>query len=427
MRTSLALALVSVLAGCSKKAEPPGPAPTGTPGSAAHDVKTKPAAVTDAGVAQAKQAAAGSGSGATAADAKAPLTAEQKAAIVAYRVAMARGRKATDAKGYADAIAAFDDALKARPNDPRAYAERGFAKLLAGTDLAAASADFDHAADGTRDPKLLGMIWFNRGLTDDKLARPDAALVDYYLANQLLPSKAAAGELAGKTVCPLRVESPDERSAAAFVDAADWLALATKLDLLDTLDQPKTNAAARLAILGPDTKPELPIAVTLGSSYGGKTAYIVLARGGALRAVPVAMEVGGRCSGSVGAGVVTVQGDLVYARAAEQVGGGITAMCHVGSGDDGVIKECTGADDEEHQGNACDDTGTTLRDVVLDKKSGKVLFVAEQAQPPDPDGKGIPATDARLVQVSLGAGGLHLSGIGCEQVVPFGAPAAGPR
>ncbi len=424
MRTTVALVLVSLLAGCSKKAEPPGPAPAAPSGSAAHGAKTaSPSAPIDAGAAPATNAGAGSGS----ADATAPLTAQQKAAIVSYRVAMARGRKATDAKAYDTAIAAFDDALTARPGDPRAYAERGFAKLLAGTDLAAASADFDHAADGTRDSKLLGMIWFNRGLTDDKLARPDAALVDYYLANQLLPSKAAAGKLAGKKVCPLRIESPDERGAAEFVDAADWLALATKLDLLDTLDRPKTNAAARLAILGPATKPELPVAVTLGSSYGGKTGYIVLDRGGSLRAVPVAMAAGGRCSGSVGADVVTVQGDLVYARAAEQVGGGITPMCHVGSGDDGAIKECTGADDEEHQGNACDDTGTTLRDVVIDRKSGKVLFVAEQAQPPDSDGKGIPATDARLVQVSLAARGMHLTGLGCEQVVPFAAPAAAPK
>ncbi len=201
------LAASAAASGCSKHAEPPPPAKAPEP------VKT-PVAASDAAVVAAVDAApaAGSGTGRGAGSRVTPVTAADKAADATYRAAMKRGRKATDAKTYPDAIAAFDEALKARPNEPHALAERGFAKLLAGTDLDSASGDFDHAADATKDPKLLGMIWFNRGLVDDKLGHADAALVDYYLANQLLPSKTVAAKIAGKKSA--RCASPRTRRSA---------------------------------------------------------------------------------------------------------------------------------------------------------------------------------------------------------------------
>jgi hypothetical protein len=403
-------ALLIALVACSKH-EPPPPPPTA--GSAAATA-AKPAAGS-AAVAIAAHAGSGSGSGTLAVQ---PLTAEQRTARASYRAAMARGRKATDAKAYADAITAFDDALKARPNEPHALAERGFAKLLAGTDLDAASADFDHAADATRDPKLLGMIWFNRGLADDKLGHADAALVDYYLANKSFPNKTAAGKVVGKKVCPLRVAPPAEISADPPVDAADWLALDKALDV-DTPEPPKTSAEARAAIFGSADKVALPAAVVVGS-YASKAALVVADRAGKLRAVSVAHAMGGRCSGSVGAEVVSVQGTLVHVRATEQVGGGTTELCHSGSGD-GVVAECTGAEGEEPQGTACDDTGTTVRDVVIDLATGTRLLVAEQAAPATSDASAVALDDARLVKATLAADGLHLSGLGCDQVLPVAA------
>lgn len=226
--------------------------------------------------------AGGSGS-----DAKAPPPIEDKAVSAAFRAAMKKGRKATDAKDYAGAIAGFDEALEARPNDPHAIAERGFAKLLAGTDLTGASGDFDHAADLTHDPKLLSMIWFNRGLTDEKLGNSSAALTDYYLANQLLPSKSAAAKLAGKAVCQARVGVPAELSSDPPIDAADWLALAKAMDALDDLGDPTTSDDARKAMLGDDKPPTLPTTMVVGG-YTGKTAYIVGKHGAGLRAIAVA-------------------------------------------------------------------------------------------------------------------------------------------
>lgn len=67
------------------------------------------------------------------ADAAPAPTPKQIAANKAYRAAMTRGRKATDAKDYDKAIAAFDEALAAKPGDARARAEQGFAYLLNGS------------------------------------------------------------------------------------------------------------------------------------------------------------------------------------------------------------------------------------------------------------------------------------------------------
>ena len=363
----------------------------------------------------------GSGSGSGSAAAVVPLTAEQKVVRATYRLAMRHGRKATDAKAYAEAIAAFDEAVKARPTDPRALAERGFAKLLAGTDLESASADFDHAADQTRDPKILGMIWFNRGLVDDKLGHPDAALVDYFLANKLSPSKAAAGKLAGKQVCPIRLDSDRELGTAAPIDAADWLALGTALpDGFQADAHPKTSAESHALILNGAKDTGLPTTIIVGE-FNGKNAYLVDKHGKGLRAVLLGGEVGGRCSGSVDFAIAGVQGDLVHVRGTEQVGGGMSDMCVKTStphGPDAMVYAsdmfvCTGAADEDSMGTACFNGPPTLRDLVIDRSTGKRVIIAEQEVLGD-----IGPAAQTTVQAVLAPDGLHLSGLDCDQVVP---------
>lgn len=82
------------------------------------------------------------------------------------------GRKATKAKDYVAAIAAFDAAIAADAKASRAYSGRGYAKLLS-KDLEGAKTDFEKALELASDPRFQGAVWFNLGLVAE--AQKDAA------------------------------------------------------------------------------------------------------------------------------------------------------------------------------------------------------------------------------------------------------------
>jgi tetratricopeptide (TPR) repeat protein len=118
-----------------------------------------------------------------------------------------KGRAATAAHRYDDAVAAFSQAVEKFPSlaGARARAERGYAHLLAKR-YEEAGRDFEDASNEPADAKLAGQVWFNRGLVDEALGRgPDAELA-FYRSNRLNPSAAAADRLHGKKVCPVSVE-----------------------------------------------------------------------------------------------------------------------------------------------------------------------------------------------------------------------------
>lgn len=121
-----------------------------------------------------------------------------------YWGAMVRGRKATMAKRYSDAAAAFADALVAAPNDARALSEKGYAELLAG-DLDQADTDFDAAREAGEEPKLAAQTWFNIGLIREKQGRAPAARSAFAISQKLVPSAAASAKLGGATVCEAEV------------------------------------------------------------------------------------------------------------------------------------------------------------------------------------------------------------------------------
>jgi Flp pilus assembly protein TadD len=121
-----------------------------------------------------------------------------------YWSAMGRGRLATVKKNYGEALDAFSKALDLLPDDARAYAERGYAQLLA-KNYQLAREDFDLAVMRTDDPKLLAQIWFNYGLTAEKEGRPEDAQSAFARSNQLNPTKAASDKLEGGSVCTARV------------------------------------------------------------------------------------------------------------------------------------------------------------------------------------------------------------------------------
>jgi hypothetical protein len=121
----------------------------------------------------------------------------------AYWTAMKRGRAATVAKKYSDAIAAFDDAIRAVPRDARARAERGYAKFLSGNNDGA-GADFDEAIDlvPASDKILAAQIYFNEGLVADKAGVTAAAAGYYRQSYELNPTAAAKSKM---STCPVVV------------------------------------------------------------------------------------------------------------------------------------------------------------------------------------------------------------------------------
>ncbi|MBL9105048.1 MAG: hypothetical protein JNL82_29150 [Myxococcales bacterium] len=128
-----------------------------------------------------------------------------------YREGLAAGRERTARREYAAAIAGFDEALTAVPDDPRALAGRGHVRLLIG-ELARASEDLALAAEGASDPKLAATAHFDRGLVLERRGEAEAALREFTLANTLGPSSAAAAKIAGRSVC---VATLDERPGEA--------------------------------------------------------------------------------------------------------------------------------------------------------------------------------------------------------------------
>ncbi|MDQ3365579.1 MAG: tetratricopeptide repeat protein [Myxococcota bacterium] len=317
----------------------------------------------------------------------------------AYRAGMRKGRKATAAKRYAEAIAGFDAALVAKPNDARALGERGFARLLEGSDLAAATSDFDAAAAGTKDPKHLSTIWFNRGLTHEKRGEADQASVAFGVANLLRPTKAAAAKLAGKSACVLDIGRMFEIEDHPPVKAADWLALARALPL-DEDAQPATAEAALEALTDAKSEPALPTIVT-ARSFAEAIAYVVWRSGGQLFATPIGIAWGGRCPGTLAFEIASSTPTAIHVRGAEMMLGGHTYMCEDKAGE---LFECAGTDDEVSAGTACLGGGPTLRDLVVDRATGQITIVIEEAE-----------TGRPRPTIELTANALTIRGRGCDR------------
>jgi len=241
--------------------------------------KSKPPPAEDAGVSIATASAPTSTALASAVARE--VDQSQQLKLAAYVHAIARGRKATLAKNWTEAIAAFDEALANKPEDARALAEKGYAELLA-KNFHAAQRDL-RLASGTSDAKLAAQVWFNLGLVDEGLNQEDDALIDFWFANQLAPTNAARAKIAGRSVCPVRVD----RARKPAVHATSWLDVARALykDQNEATrdDAPKTEAAAKAALIDAAAKPvaiagkgAFWIAHVGDVEHGGYTAYYLV-------------------------------------------------------------------------------------------------------------------------------------------------------
>ncbi len=345
------VSLLVLVAACSSEHKPPpAPAPPVTPpatGSAAPAAATAPPP-----------------------DALPP---EDPKVRAAYRAGMREGRKATDAKRYKVAIAGFDAAIVAKPNDARALGERGYARLLEGSDLDAAMRDLDAAASGTKDRKHLSTIWFNRGLLHEKRGDATNATASFAIANLMRPTKAAAAKLVGKAACTVEVLRAFAIEDHLPVQAADWLALAKALPHNDD-EVPADTEDALDRLTDAKTEPELPTIVAT-RTFDQEVAYVVWRARGKLMATPIGLAWRGRCSGSMEFAIEDSTNSLVHVTGAEEAMGGHTYMCE-GKGDD--LVECQGADDEVPAGTACLGGSTVIRDLVIDLATGRTVIAVEQ-------------------------------------------------
>ncbi len=173
--------------------------------------------VLNAGCAKASTANNGASDAAVEASALAPDAARDASTVEAgakthgmnetrgYGDALKRGRALTVSKKYADAIAAFDEALAALPDDARATSERGYAKFLSG-DTRGAEKDFDQAVrEAPRDDKKLrAQIYFNLGLVKDKEGDRNEAQTDFRSSYEYNPTAQAKAKM---SACPVHVSA----------------------------------------------------------------------------------------------------------------------------------------------------------------------------------------------------------------------------
>ncbi len=171
----------------------------------------------------------------------------ERTELATYLKALTAGRRATKAAKYEDAVSAFNTALTARPNDPRAYAERGYAALLA-KDYTGAEADLVRAAQGTKDRVLRAQIFYNLGLVREANGRD--ANSAFTLSNFLHGSAAAQKKLVGKEACHVEIDrSPNADEVTKY---RDWLAFyaAYQDAFFDSDAKPDRNETARQQLCG---------------------------------------------------------------------------------------------------------------------------------------------------------------------------------
>jgi tetratricopeptide (TPR) repeat protein len=185
MRLSIA-ALVAVLASCTTR-----PAPV--------------VVVVDAGV--------------VGAHAPAPAEAATPPAVATppagYGAELARGRQLARAKQWADAVVAFEAALAARPLDPTALTELGWAAFNAG-DLDKARRVSRQVTDAdVTDAGVLARALYNLGRVEEASNHAHEAIELYQQSLRVRPDRTVRGRLAGLGV---HVPAPQPGPSGVLLD-----------------------------------------------------------------------------------------------------------------------------------------------------------------------------------------------------------------
>lgn len=119
-----------------------------------------------------------------------------KAKQAEYTQALAEGRKRAGEKKWADAVAAFERAVAARPGEPRAMAELGYAAGMAG-DADKAALWNDKALAAATDPVTQAQVHYNQGKVLEKQGKKDQARGHYERSLALRPNATVSAALSG--------------------------------------------------------------------------------------------------------------------------------------------------------------------------------------------------------------------------------------
>ncbi len=194
-----------------------------------------------------------------------------------FTAALEQGRALAKARKYSEAATAFGRALDIH-DDPRARAERGYARHFSHDETGAAS-DLALAAHTETDRGRLSEIWFHRGLVaaaggdgdarppgtaagGEETARRDGAGAGAFAVSyEFRPSKLAKDKLGGDP-CIVQV--------TAYPAGGTAVASADRVSQLDSL------RAGCVAASGPvtDATP-LPVVCTTGSVGSGENAWLI--------------------------------------------------------------------------------------------------------------------------------------------------------
>lgn len=351
------------------------------------------------------------------------LSAEERLAAEAYRDALGRGRNATRKKEYAAAIAAFDEALKHKPDDARALAERGYAALSA-KEYEKARADLLAAKRLASDLALLSQIVHNLGLVEEAVGDSALGKEQKELAQKLKRDARASAN--AKENCPLELERPNKQGELVL----SWVALWKRLN---SEHQQKfgrafpfhgsavvTDEDARHALTGALNDGKHAWVIDMEDSDNGTvlwSAVFALPDGKLLLFPSLAQRYIGRCR--MGPWAAWLEDDPDMPRVVvESVNNELGYMCE--SGPNGFAPCNFDKPDQKPVQSYCDAGTYGMKSFFFDLKKQTIALVVEETG--SQEGR---ADGASRVSLIVQPDGVLPSGLGCKDKLLF-SPPSGP-
>lgn len=146
---------------------------------------------------------------------------EPSAPAPSYDAAMAEGRDAFARRDYDAAVSAFERALVATPDDPRALSELGWAALHA-EDLALAERVLVRATELEAEPRLAAASLYNLGRVREAQGRTADAAALYERSLALRDARTVRARLGQLALAPAKAALDVELLEGPFAELAEW-------------------------------------------------------------------------------------------------------------------------------------------------------------------------------------------------------------
>ncbi len=159
--------------------------------------------------------------------------------------AVGAARRLVQQKHYAEAVDAFDPALRGSTPDTRALSERGYVRMryVPNSDDEAYD-DFWFASAGHGDDAAHAEAWYNLGQLETRRGHIEAARAAYARSVALNPTPAATNALGKRDACVASVEHDGDLDASLVVG---WSAVCQAIGRCDG-DTPEAEARARACV-----------------------------------------------------------------------------------------------------------------------------------------------------------------------------------